>query len=509
MFTEKDHTIIEKHGISLAEIDRQLDLFKRGIDYINLIRPATVEDGISSLNEDEAEALIEEYETGMEGVSSIKFVPASGAASRMFKDLFNALEKLSSEGSRYIEQDEKLEKFFTRLREYPFYEDLKTVANQQGEDLDSLTKEGKYRLVLEYLLTETGLNYGKLPKGLLKFHYYPEGARTAMEEHYEEASLYLTDSKAGVNLHFTVSPEHLSMFSTLSEALNEKYRNKQGLLFNVSFSIQKPSTDTIAVDLENKAFRTQDGELLFRPGGHGALLENLYDLDESVVFISNIDNVCPDSAKELKISYKKILGGFLVRKKRAIHTVLDRIDKGERGEGLRQHILDIVSEIASEKSDELKSLSNDLFNERAYEILNRPIRVCGMVRNVGEPGGGPFWIRDSAGKLSKQIIESSQIDLNNDDQKEIFNSSTHFNPVELVCLIKDHKGDKFDLSQYTDPSMAFISNKTSEGRELKALEHPGLWNGAMAGWLTWFVEIPLETFTPVKKVFDLIRPEHK
>ena len=510
MLTEKDRAAIEKKGISAAEIERQIRLFERGVDYVKLIKPATSGEGIDVLDEKQEQTLIDLYETGMEDKTVLKFVPASGAASRMFKDLYNAMEDLAKNGSPdIIENNKSLYDFFRQLEEYPFYEDLKKAIEPNDKSISSLIEDKKYQTVLEFILTERGINYGSLPKGLLKFHQYPEGARTALEEHYEEASLYLTDPKAAVNLHFTVSPEHLSLFSNLTDVLNEKYRNSQGLLFNVSFSVQKPSTDTLAVDLQNKPFRSEDESLLFRPGGHGALIENLNELDEDMVFIGNIDNVCPDHMKDLKIRYKKILGGFLLKKTERIHNILNRIEKGERGEALRNHIMEVVYEISPESAQELKTLHNDLFNENAYKFLNKPLRVCGMVQNIGEPGGGPFWIRDEAGKMSKQIIESSQIDMDDHEQEEIFQSSTHFNPVDLISYIRNHKGEKFNLSEFSDPSMAFISRKTRNGRELKALEHPGLWNGSMAGWLTWFVEVPLETFTPVKTVFDLMRPEHR
>ncbi len=509
MLTEKDRSLIEKHGIPVEEAERQIRLFEKGIEFVRLIKPATPGDGIERLEINEQQALIDAYETQMEGKSSVKFVPASGAASRMFKDLFNALEKTHENGNRALKTDEKMMNFFSQLSMYPFYEDLKTVADQEDESLEALIEKEKFREILELLLTGRGMHYGSLPKAVLKFHSYPEGKRTALEEHYEEASMYLTDSKAAVNLHFTVSPEHLSYFTTLREVLNEKYRNRQGLLFNVGFSVQKSSTDTLAVDMENKPFRREDGSLLFRPGGHGSLLENLAELEEPVVFISNIDNVCPDNNKDRKIRYKKVLGGFLLKKLEMIHNILDRIEKGERGESLRKYILDIVEEISPAMAKELGSVQNDLFNEVAYKLLNKPLRVCGMVKNAGEPGGGPFWIRDEAGKMSKQIIESSQIDPEDPGQNEIFSSSTHFNPVDMVCYIRDHKGEKFNLSEFTDPSMAFITKKTSGGKELKALEHPGLWNGSMAKWLTWFIEVPVETFTPVKTVFDLLRPEHQ
>jgi hypothetical protein len=509
MFSEKDLIQIQKQGITVEEIENQIETFRHGIDFVELVKPATPGDGIENPDQHEIAAVIDYYDHQKDNSEAIKFVPASGAASRMFKSLFEALELAGKKGNSALKANEEIMKFFENLHEYPFYKDLETVLEGEGEKLEDLLKKENYVVILEHLLQEKGLNYGNLPKGLLKFHSYKTGNRTAFEEHYEEATFYLNDSQGNIKLHFTVSPEHMSLFSSLSEVLNEKYKNEKGLIFTTDFSIQRPSTDTIAVDLDNKPFRTEKGELLFRPGGHGALLNNLNDLEEALVFIGNIDNVSPDHNMDLRVKYKKFLGGFLLKKVNKIHTLLDRIDRGERGELLQKNILDIIEEISPQGLEELKSVKNDLFNEKAYHFLNRPIRVCGMVKNVGEPGGGPFWIKDKNGRISKQIIESSQINLDDNKQKELFHSSTHFNPVDLVCYIQNHKAEKFNLNQYSDPDMAFIARKSQGGKDLKALELPGLWNGSMAGWLTWFVDVPLESFTPVKTVFDLLRPEHQ
>lgn len=509
MFSEKDLAQIQKHGITVEEIEKQLKIFRQGIDFVYLLKAAIPGDGIDSPEEAEINSIIEYYDNQKDKLEVIKFIPASGAASRMFKSLYEALDKARKNGNSVLQDDEEIMGFFENIYKYPFYEDLKTVIKEKESSLNDLMRNENYARILEYLLLDEGLNYGNLPKGLLKFHNYLEGNRTAFEEHYEEASFYLADPMGNVKLHFTVSPEHMSLFTSLAEVLNDKYKNEQGLIYSVNFSIQRPSTDTIAVTPDDDPFRTGEETLLFRPGGHGALLENLNDLDEPMVFIGNIDNVSPDRNKELRVRYKKFLGGFLLKKVNKIHTVLERIDRGERGELLQNHILDIVNEISPLVADNLRKENNDIFNEKAYHFLNRPIRVCGMVKNVGEPGGGPFWIKDKKGNVSKQIIESSQINLENDSQREKFYSSTHFNPVDLVCYIRNHRAEKFDLVNYRDPDMAFIARKSQGGRDLKALELPGLWNGSMAGWLTWFVDVPLESFTPVKTVFDLLRPEHQ
>jgi len=508
MFTEKDLNQFKQKGIELQEIEEQLEMFGRGIDFVYLVKPATPGDGIEVFEEEQIDELAEYFSDNKDKYSFGKFVPASGAASRMFKDLFAAYEKSGSESGFNPDEDPKLKDFFDHLEDYPFYETLKEIAVRSKAPLNELRDNGNYRTILELILTPRGLNYGNLPKGLLKFHSYENISRTAFEEHFEEASQFLDNEGGNIRMHFTVSPEHMDLFKDLSKILTEKYRDLQGLMFDVSFSIQKPSTDTIAVDTKNAPFRLENENILFRPGGHGALIDNLNDLDESLIFVGNIDNVAPDWNKPLRVKYKKFLGGFLIRKREKIHTLLDRIDRGERGESLQRHILDTVSEISPVFAEELSSEKVDNFNEKTYRFLNRPMRVCGMVKNVGEPGGGPFWIRESSGRISKQVIESSQINMEDHTQKERFMSSTHFNPVDLVCYIRDHKGEPFNLKEFVDQEMAFIAQKSQNGKDLKALERPGLWNGSMAGWLTWFVDVPLETFSPVKTVFDLVRPEH-
>ncbi|MBE0654173.1 MAG: DUF4301 family protein, partial [Bacteroidales bacterium] len=460
MFTEKDLAQIRSLGISLEEIERQVNIFRNGIDFVRLVKPATAGDGIESLQQSDIEELIHLFEQNKNSYSIIRFVPASGAASRMFKTLFEAMEVARKEGDRVLKSRRDLMDFFENLNEYPFFPDLEIAALENGYNLNELVASGQYSKILELILNSNGLNYGALPKGLLKFHSYPGGNRTAFEEHYEETSLYLYDNDRNIHLHFTVSPEHLPLFSKLSELLNAKYSEEKGLKYEVQFSVQKPATDTLAVDSENQPFRLEDGSLLFRPGGHGALIDNLGDLKESIVFIGNIDNVSPDHTKEFRVRYKKFLGGFLIRKMEEVFSILDRVDMGDYGEELRKEALAVIKNLSPGAATELANESSPgdfILKLRSY--LNRPMRVCGMVRNSGEPGGGPFWVMDSKGRVSKQIIESSQINLEDPEQKKIFHGSTHFNPVDLVCCISDHRGNNFDLNRFIDPEMAFIAHK--------------------------------------------------
>lgn len=510
MFTEKDLAQIRSMGINLQEIERQVNIFRNGIDFVRLVKPAIPGEGIEDLQKADIEALIQLFEKKKNSYSLIRFVPASGAASRMFKTLFEAIDTARKEGDRALKSRKEMMDFFEHINEYPFFPDLEVTALESGFNLKELLESGQYSKILELILTPEGLNYGALPKGLLKFHSYPLGNRTAFEEHYEETSMYLSDNARNIRLHFTVSPEHLPLFSILSELLNAKYLEEKGLKYEVEFSLQKPSTDTLAVDPENQPFRLEEGSLLFRPGGHGALIDNLGDLKESIVFIGNIDNVSPDHTKEFRVRYKKFLGGFLISQMEKVYSLLNQTDKGDYGEELRKDAVELIKNLSPGEAKELENESNpEDFIQKLRSFLNRPMRVCGMVRNAGEPGGGPFWVMDSKGTVSKQIIESSQINLEDPEQKKIFLESTHFNPVDLVCCTSDYKGNLFDLNQFIDPEMAFIAQKSQGGKDLKALERPGLWNGSMAGWLTWFVDVPLETFSPVKTVFDLVRAEHR
>jgi len=505
MLKKEDLKQIQDKGISEEQINRQLEDFKRGFPYLKLEGAATPTKGVIVLDKDACEDACrtwQRYQT--EGHKVVKFVPASGAASRMFKDLFAFLN-----GSNEVPVSDFEKEFFSNIHKFAFFEELSTKCQQlEGKTVDELIADGQYKVVVATLLNKEGLNYGQLPKGLLLFHSYNDGMRTPMEEHLVEAARYAESNKQA-HVHFTVSHEHLPLFKQKVADKQTQYEAKYGVNFDVSFSEQKPSTDTIAVNLDNTPFRNEDNSLLFRPGGHGALIENLNDLDADIVFIKNIDNVVPDRLKEETISWKMIIAGKLVALQERAFDYLCKLEKGDCSHTELEEILNFLqNELSCEKHD-VASLDDAALAVYLYNKLNRPIRVCGMVKNVGEPGGGPFLAYNHDGTVSLQILESSQIDKNDEVSMKMFTEGTHFNPVDLVCAIKDYKGNAFDLTKYVDKSTGFISSKSKNGRNLKALELPGLWNGAMSDWNTVFVEVPLGTFNPVKTVNDLLREQHQ
>ena len=505
MLKKEDLKQIHDKGISEEQINRQLEDFKRGFPYLKLEGAATPKKGVMVLDKNACEAACkawQNYQT--HGHKVVKFVPASGAASRMFKDLFAFLN-----GNNEAPVSDFEKEFFSNIHHFAFYEALSAKCQQlEGKTIDALIAEGRYKAVVATLLNKEGLNYGQLPKGLLLFHSYDDGARTPMEEHLVEAARYAESNKQA-HVHFTVSHEHLAFFKQRVADKQAKFEGKFGVNFDISFSEQKPSTDTIAVNLDNTPFRNEDGSLLFRPAGHGALIENLNDLDTEIVFIKNIDNVVPDRLKEETISWKMIIAGKLVTLQERAFAYLHKLEEGNCTHSELEEILEFLQNDLSCEKHDVASLNDTALAEYLYRKLNRPMRVCGMVKNVGEPGGGPFLAYNQDGTVSLQILESSQIDKNNEASMKMFTEGTHFNPVDLVCAIKDYKGNAFDLTKYVDKSTGFISSKSKNGRELKALELPGLWNGAMSDWNTVFVEVPLATFNPVKTVNDLLREQHQ
>jgi hypothetical protein len=508
MFTDKDIAQINSKGIDIKNVELQIEKFKNGFPYANLVKPATIGDGLVAIDEAKASNLINYYEEASKNKMIIKFVPASGAASRMFKNLFGFLEE--GESSAAGNGFNSVGRFFESLEDFAFYEDLKIIMEKEGLDIEKNLKNMEYAVILEYLLNEKGLGYGKLPKGLLKFHKNEGGHRMPVEEHIVESIEYGISKEKNAYIHFTVSPEHLDNFRKEVETLKKKYENATGISFDISFSIQKPSTDTIAVDMNNNPFRDSNGNLVFRPGGHGALIENLNELDADLVFIKNIDNVVPDRMKEDTARYKKVLGGLLLSVQEKSFQYLHQLEKDKVGNSLLNEIKTFAQdELNITFPSEYDSFSNEEKQIFIIAQLNRPIRVCGMVKNEGEPGGGPFWVRNSKGQVSLQIVESSQINQNDPDQKKILENATHFNPVDLVCGIKNYKGERLNLKQFIDSETGFISIKSKDGRDLKAQELPGLWNGAMADWITIFVEVPVSTFNPVKTVNDLLRKQHQ
>lgn len=492
MFIEKDLDKIKLRGASLETIQQQIENFKKGFPYLNVIKAATIGDGIIALSDSQAGKYAKYFDGKAPKLKLLKFVPASGAATRMFKSLFSAKD----EGKL----DKSVNEFLERLKDFAFYDTLVKVI---GAD------SGDYQTVLEYLLTDKGLDYGSLPKGLLHFHKYGKTARTPVEEHLVEGAKY-ANSNGKVKLHFTVSPEHRKKFKALIDSVLPKYEAKYKVKYSISFSEQKPSTDTIAVNMDNTPFRTGGDELLFRPAGHGALLENLNEQEADIIFIKNVDNVVPDRLKSKTILYKKALAGLLLDYQEKIFSYLTKLYNEEVDEKLLKEILTFLeTKLCTLPPDGFASYSVDAQMDYCKRKLNRPIRLCGMVKNVGEPGGGPFWAKDPDSSVSLQVVESAQIDLGNPQQKEIFDKATHFNPVDLICSVKDYKGNKFNLLNYRDPMTGFITQKSQSGKDLKAQELPGLWNGAMSDWNTLFVEVPLITFNPVKTVNDLLRNEHQ
>lgn len=505
MLTLDDKKQIEKKGICEEQIFDQLKSFERGFPFLELENAASVGNGILVHTEEDVKKFLDNwYNYKKDNRSILKFVPASGAASRMFKNMF---EYLSSDYNQPETDFEK--KFFTHIHDFAFYNDLDAACKKNtGKSIDELMDEKKFKDIVANLLTTPGLNYGSLPKGLLKFHKYAEGARTPLEEHLVEGALYACSSTGKVNVHFTVSLEHRELFEKLVNEKMPEYAKKFGVEYNISFSEQKPSTDTIAADSDNKPFR-EDGKLVFRPGGHGALIENLNDLDVDIIFIKNIDNVVPDRLKSDTVTYKNLIAGVLVTLQQKTFEYLKILDSGKYSQEQIEEIIRFVQQKLFCRKSDIKNMEDAELVIYLRNKLNRPIRVCGMVKNVGEPGGGPFLAYNQDGTVSLQILESSQIDMKDPKKKEMFDNGTHFNPVDLVCAVRDYKGNKFNLTEYVDKSTGFISSKSKNGRDLKALELPGLWNGAMSDWNTIFVEVPLTTFNPVKTVNDLLRDQHQ
>lgn len=506
MFDEKDLEQFKKKGTNADKVKVQLELIKNGFPFLELDAAASIGNGILAVEKSQCSKYIKTWDTYCtSGHKVTKFVPASGAASRMFKDLFAFLDAPYNIPTTTFEKA-----FFDGIRKFAFYKDLDAACkSNEGKSIEELLSASDYKAVVSNLLGSKGLNYGALPKGLLKFHSYDASARTPLEEHMAEGALYASGADGTIHLHFTVSPEHRELFRKLADSCAKNMSKRYGVTYDTSFSEQKPSTDTVAAADDGTPFRNDDGSILFRPGGHGALIENLNELDTDIVFIKNIDNVVPDHLKTDTITYKKLLAGILVTVQSNIFDYLHILESGKYTTAQLKKISKFVSDTLCCCRKDLNSLSDKELAAWLYGKLNRPVRVCGMVKNVGEPGGGPFLAYNADGTVSLQILESSQIDLNDARKKEMFTKGTHFNPVDLVCAVRDYKGDKFNLPDYVDRSTGFISSKSKNGRELKALELPGLWNGAMSDWNTLFVEVPLSTFNPVKTVNDLLRPQHQ
>ena len=513
-FTTDDIQQIENRGSDLATVEEQIINFIKGFPHLHITAPATLGNGILKISESDVEALITHYDSKSSALEITKFVPASGAASRMFKSLFSYLDKTSklpAENQPLVPDNNfhSVYNFFQNLEKFAFYDNLKKVLNKKGKPLELLQKKKSYSTILRALLLRDGLDYGELPKGLLDFHRYEESVRTPVEEHLAEGASYACGANKLVKIHFTVSPEHRQKFIQFTEEIRDRYESIFDVTFEISFSEQKSYTDTIAVKLDNEPFREADGVLLFRPAGHGALIANLNEIDSDIIFIKNIDNVVPDRLRKPTIQYKKALAGMLLQFQEKLFHYQQVLDSGHALDDRQlQEIADFLEQelyIKNIPKDDTKSSLTWFLRKKVF----RPVRVCGMVKNEGEPGGGQFFAKNPDDTISLQIAEPSQIDLNDEAQKRIAGAVTHFNPVDLVCGIKNYKGEKYDLKKFVDPETGFISIKSKNGQELKAQELPGLWNGAMSDWNTLFMEVPVITFNPVKTVNDLLRDQHQ
>jgi len=506
MLTKKDLQQIEAHGLSITQVVKQLESFSRGIPFVDIVTAASTGNGIEIIPQDVEQKLIGLYESKKDNLIVVKFVPASGAATRMFKFLHEFLVDFDPEEEHlgtYLKNGNhiQLSLFFKNLKEFAFIKDVRKMIRKNYPDYKHCTKGVRCYNLVKTMLKEEGLNYSALPKGLIPFHKYTKYATTAFEEQLYEAAFYAA-VKDDAYVHFTFSEEHVNLFKAKYNKIKKRVSKKTKTNFHISYSFQKKETETIAVTEENKPLRDKEGNLIFRPSGHGALLENLNDLDADLAFIKNIDNVVVEEYLEDIVYYKKLLGGKMVWLQQKIFSYLEELDEDE---------------VSSEKIKEIKSfLWNQLSikdipdsKQEIFNILNRPIRVCGVVNNTGAPGGGPFWIKDKNDAISLQIVEIAQIDMENSRQKSIVNEATHFNPVDILCGLRNYKGEKHDLTKYANPEAGFITLKSQGGKSLKALELPGLWNGGMANWNTAFVEVPLKTFNPVKTVNDLLNKEHR
>lgn len=506
MLTQEDLKLLKKKGITPETLEVQINRFKSGFPFLKVKSVATVGNGIMRLSDESANHYIDLWNARLsKGCKVVKFVPASGAASRMFKNLFEFI----SSGRQTPETDFE-KNFFEGIKNFAFYESLdKACINKHGQDIDALMQAGRHVDIVKCLITKDGLDYGSLPKGLLLFHKTGNVVHTPVEEHLEEGAQYAKDKDGVVNIHFTVSPEHREKFKELIDAKLASVEKEWNVRYDISMSEQKASTDTVAVTLDNVPYRDENGELVFRPAGHGALIENLNDIDADVVFIKNIDNVVPRTLRDTTVKYKQVIGGILIEVQKKISEYVTMLESGNYTMEQVREIIAFMHNVLCTRYDETKQLEDSELVIYLLKKLHRPIRVCGVVKNDGEPGGGPYIAYNSDGTSSPQIMESAQFDKNNPESVSMIKNGSHFNPVDLVCYIKDVDGTHFDLKRYVDHNTGLISEKSKSGVTIKALELPGLWNGSMSDWNTVFVEVPIETFNPVKTVNDLLRPQHQ
>lgn len=513
-FSADEISEIQNHGLSIEDVDRQLKDFEQGFPFINLIRPATIGDGIKNIPPEQATDLVNYYDSQKDKFDILKFVPSSGAATRMMKDLYSFLNDYKDEYTTPLHTFPVAYQTIKNLTNFAFFKALNQYLKRDGISIDSLMITKDYKTIIEYIISEKGLNYGKSPKAWILFHNDNSTPITAFEQHLQEAAQY-ANSNGKARLHFTITEEHLEGFEKLKQSLVDLYQHKYNLLYDVEFSFQSHSTDTVAVDKDNKIVKDTKGHIVFRPSGHGALIDNLNKIDADIIFIKNIDNISSIYKKET-IYYKKLLAALLIKTKSRVDYLANRLSDREQSinkDVLNKCYLELKDDLGFqhikpyEKFNDTKS-----YREYLFQFVNRPLRVCGMVRNTGEPGGGPFYVGstdEAKQEETAQIVEKSQINIADNNQRAILEASTHFNPVDLVIATKDFRGNKFDLTQFVDSKTGFISEKSFEGKQIKAMERPGLWNGAMAGWLTIFVQVPIQTFNPVKVLTDLLKDAHR
>ncbi len=508
--TQADHQELQQRSLSTSQVEEQLHLLRQGTPPLQLVRPCRVGDGIIQLTPQQSGDCHTQFQIAQAAGRVSKFIPASGAATRMFKDLLQYVDNASSPQATETEPlslPESITQGWKDLHHLPFIDDLRRYFVTEGKDLQDLYQTKQMATVFQALLHEPGLGYAHLPKALLAFHHDSDTTRTALEEHVHEAIRYADKRSDLIRVHLTVSGQFEAPVKLHIEAIQQKMA-QSGINLEVSVSIQKTSTDTIALDAQGQPFRNNEGRLVFRPGGHGALLENLNDFQGDIVFISNIDNVVPDHLKGLIVEWRKTLGGYVLDVQNRIVHHLKQLELAQPifVDEAQVFVRDHLHHQFPESYDRLS------ISEKAGQLtqfLDRPLRICGVVPNTGDPGGGPFWVQQADGSQSRQIVEQSQADPKSLSQQQLFSSATHFNPVDMVCGVRDYQGHPFNLLNFRDPQTSFISHKTFQGRPLKALEWPGLWNGGMANWITLFVEVPRSTFNPVKTFLDWLQPNHQ
>ncbi len=506
MLNQKDVQQIEESGHTVDSVAKQLETFVRGIPYSNVVTTASIGNGIEEISEENQQKLVDLFEREKQQLELVKFVPASGAATRMFKFLHQFLKNYDPDEqtlNKYLKKGnyKALDTFLNNLKDFAFVNEVRKKIRELYPDYKTNKKGKRAHYFVKAMLEPEGLGFRNMPKGLIPFHKYKKYYTTAFEEQLYESAFYAS-AKDNAYSHFTFSEEHVSKFKEEFEAVKNRLTKLTKTNFHISYSFQKKETDTIAVTENNKPFRDAKGNVTFRPSGHGALLENLNEVNADIVFIKNIDNVIIREHVEEVAHYKKLLAGKLLWLQQRVFEFLEKLSSENISE-------EEVKEIQSFLWNHLNCKELPKTKEALYNKLNRPLRVCGVVKNTGAPGGGPFWVKNDNGEVTLQIVETAQINMEDEHQKAIVSEATHFNPVDLVCGIRNFKGEKFNLKQYSDPNTGFISLKSQDGKSLKALELPGLWNGAMAKWNSVFVEVPLLTFNPVKTVNDLLQPEHR